>query len=80
MAALLGADLEKAKTIAGAAVDAILAEGGEELVCTVANDNDPSQVVISGHRAAIEKAVALARTWAPSARSCCRCQRRSTAR
>jgi [acyl-carrier-protein] S-malonyltransferase len=61
MAALLGADLEKAKTIAGAAVDAILAEGGEELVCTVANDNDPSQVVISGHRVAIEKAVALAK-------------------
>ncbi|MCP3733296.1 ACP S-malonyltransferase [Sphingomonas sp. RP10(2022)] len=61
MAALLGADLDKAQTIAGAAVDAILAEGGEELVCTVANDNDPSQVVISGHRAAIERAVALAK-------------------
>src|SRR3546814_498476 len=28
-------------------------------VCTVANDNDPAQVVISGHRAAIERAVAL---------------------
>ncbi len=61
MAALLGADLDKAQTIAGAAVDAILAEGGPELVCTVANDNDPSQVVISGHRAAIERAVALAK-------------------
>ena len=61
MAALLGADLAKAQTIAGAAVDAILAEGGGELVCTVANDNDPSQVVISGHRAAIERAVALAK-------------------
>ena len=61
MAALLGADLDKARTIAGAAVDAILAEGGEELVCTVANDNDPSQVVISGHRAAVERAVALAK-------------------
>ncbi len=61
MAALLGADLEKAQTIAGAAVDAILAEGGPELVCTVANDNDPSQVVISGHRPAIEKAIALAK-------------------
>ena len=61
MAALLGADLDKAQTIAGAAVDAILAEGGEELVCTVANDNDPSQVVISGHRLAIERAVALAK-------------------
>ncbi len=61
MAALLGANLDKAQTIAGAAVDAILAEGGQELVCTVANDNDPSQVVISGHRAAVEKAVALAK-------------------
>lgn len=61
MAALLGADLDKAQTIAGAAVDSILAEGGEQLVCTVANDNDPSQVVISGHRAAIERAVAMAK-------------------
>ncbi|WP_294212091.1 ACP S-malonyltransferase [uncultured Sphingomonas sp.] len=61
MAALLGADRDKAQVIAGAAVDAILAEGGEQLVCTVANDNDPSQVVISGHRAAIERAVALAK-------------------
>ena len=61
MAALLGCDLELARVIAGAAVDAILAEGGEELVCTVANDNDPSQVVISGHRAAIERALPLAK-------------------
>ncbi len=61
MAALLGADLDKAQTIAGAAVDALLAEGGKELVCTVANDNDPSQVVISGHRLAIERAVAMAK-------------------
>jgi [acyl-carrier-protein] S-malonyltransferase len=62
MAALLGADLEKAQTIAGAAVDSILAEGGPELVCTVANDNDPSQVVISGHRQAIERAIELAKS------------------
>ena len=61
MAALLGTDLEKAQVIAGAAVDAILAEGGPALVCTVANDNDPSQVVISGHRLAIERAIALAK-------------------
>jgi [acyl-carrier-protein] S-malonyltransferase len=61
MAALLGTDLEKAQLIAGAAVDAILAEGGAELVCTVANDNDPGQVVISGHRLAIERAIALAK-------------------
>jgi [acyl-carrier-protein] S-malonyltransferase len=61
MAALLGADLAKAQAIASAAVAAIAAEGGGDLVCTVANDNDPSQVVISGHRAAIERAVTLAK-------------------
>ncbi|WP_205481525.1 ACP S-malonyltransferase [Sphingomonas arenae] len=53
MAALLGADVEKARAIAEAAAE------GE--VCTVANDNDPSQVVISGHRTAIERAVAIAK-------------------
>ncbi len=61
MAALLGVDLDKARTVAGAAVDAILAEGGPERVCAIANDNDPGQVVISGHRDAIERAVALAK-------------------
>jgi [acyl-carrier-protein] S-malonyltransferase len=61
MAALLGADLDKARTIAGAAVDSIEAEGGGTLMCTVANDNDPGQVVISGHRIAIERAIALAK-------------------
>jgi [acyl-carrier-protein] S-malonyltransferase len=53
MAAILGADVEKARAIAEAA-----AEGQ---VCTVANDNDPSQVVISGHREAIERAIPLAK-------------------
>ncbi|HEX8301022.1 ACP S-malonyltransferase [Sphingomonas sp.] len=53
MAALLGADLVKAQAIADAAAE------GE--VCTVANDNDPSQVVISGARAAIERAVEIAK-------------------
>ena len=61
MAALLGVDREKADAIAGAAVDSLLAEGGSPQVCTVANDNDPGQVVISGHRAAVERAVALAK-------------------
>jgi [acyl-carrier-protein] S-malonyltransferase len=51
MAALLGADVGKAQALADAAAE------GE--VCTVANDNDPAQVVISGHRGAIERAVAL---------------------
>ncbi len=55
MAALLGADLEKARIIANAAAE------GE--VCTVANDNDPSQVVISGHRGAIERAIAIAKEY-----------------
>ncbi|WP_174285831.1 ACP S-malonyltransferase [Sphingomonas bacterium] len=61
MAALLGADLAKAQAIAAAAVAAVLEDTGETLVCTVANDNDPSQVVLSGHRPAIERAIALAK-------------------
>ena len=56
MAALLGADMEKAQALADAAAQ------GE--VCTVANDNDPSQVVISGHRGPIERPVAVARDHA----------------
>lgn len=51
MAALLGATIESAQALADAA-----AEGQ---VCTVANDNDTSQVVISGHAAAIERAIAM---------------------
>ena len=53
MCALLGADLAKATALAEAA-----AEGQ---VCEVANDNDPGQVVLSGHREAVERAVALAK-------------------
>ena len=53
MAALLGADLALAQKIADAAAK------GE--VCTVANDNDPSQVVISGHKAAIDRAIEIAK-------------------
>jgi [acyl-carrier-protein] S-malonyltransferase len=53
MAALLGADIEKAESLAAAAAE------GE--ICTVANDNDPSQVVISGHKGAIDRAIALAK-------------------
>jgi [acyl-carrier-protein] S-malonyltransferase len=40
---------------------AIAEAAAEGEVCTVANDNDPSQVVISGHRGAIERAVGLAK-------------------
>ena len=53
MAALLGADLALAQKIAEAA-----AQGD---VCTVANDNDPSQIVISGHKAAIDRAIEMAK-------------------
>jgi [acyl-carrier-protein] S-malonyltransferase len=53
MCALLGADLELAQRIAEAAAE------GE--VCTVANDNDPSQVVLSGHKGAIDRAIGLAK-------------------
>lgn len=53
MAALLGADLAKAQAIADAAAE------GE--VCTVANDNDPTQVVISGAKGAIDRAILIAK-------------------
>jgi len=52
MAALLGLDLEDARAVAEAA-----AQGQ---VCDCANDNGPGQVVVSGHRAAVERAVAIA--------------------
>ena len=51
MAALLGADIAKAEALAQAAAQ------GE--ICTVANDNDPGQVVISGHIGAINRAIEL---------------------
>lgn len=56
MAAILGLDFD--------AVDAIAAQsatqGAATDVCESANDNAPGQVVISGHQAAVEKAIALA--------------------
>ena len=55
MCALLGADIDKAQALADAAAQ------GE--VCTVANDNDPGQVVLSGHKAAIERAIALVKDF-----------------
>lgn len=52
MAAVLGLDLDDAIKLAEAA-----SEGD---VCTAANDNAPGQVVLSGARAAVERAVAMA--------------------
>ncbi|MEM9434947.1 MAG: ACP S-malonyltransferase [Pseudomonadota bacterium] len=53
MAALLGLDFD--------AVTAIADEAAQGEVCQAANDNDPAQVVVSGHKAAVERAVELAK-------------------
>ena len=53
MAALLGLDLAAASEVA--------ARAAGDQICETANDNDPGQVVISGHRAAVERAIELAR-------------------
>jgi len=54
MAALLGPDLATARDIAG--------EAAQGLVCDVANDNGAGQVVLSGHREAVERAMVLAQS------------------
>jgi len=53
MAAILGLDFE--------AVTAVAAEAAQGEVCQAANDNDPAQVVVSGHKAAVERAVDIAK-------------------
>ena len=53
MAAILGLDFR--------AVSAIAEEAAVTEVCQAANDNDPAQVVVSGHKAAVERAVELAK-------------------
>jgi [acyl-carrier-protein] S-malonyltransferase len=53
MAALLGLDF--------AAADAVAREAAQGEICQAANDNDPAQVVVSGHRAAVERAVEIAK-------------------
>lgn len=53
MAAVLGLDL--------ATVEAVAAEAAAGEVCAVANDNSEGQVVISGHAAAVDRAVELAK-------------------
>ncbi len=53
MAALIGVELSDAQSIA--------AEAAEGEVCVAANDNAPGQVVVSGHRGAVERAIAVAK-------------------
>jgi [acyl-carrier-protein] S-malonyltransferase len=53
MAAILGLDLE--------AVRAVALEAAQGEVCQAANDNDPTQVVVSGTKAAVERAAVIAK-------------------
>ena len=53
MAALLGLDFAAAEDVA--------AEAAQGEVCQAANDNDPLQVVVSGHRGAVERALEIAK-------------------
>lgn len=53
MAALLGLDFAAAAEVAQ--------EAAQGQVCQAANDNDPAQVVVSGHREAVERAVEIAK-------------------
>lgn len=54
MAAILGLDLDNVRAVAD--------EAAQGEVCQAANDNDPAQVVVSGHRAAVERAVEIAKS------------------
>ena len=53
MAAILGLGLDSVRAVAD--------EAAQGEVCAAANDNDPGQVVVSGHRGAVERAVEIAR-------------------
>jgi [acyl-carrier-protein] S-malonyltransferase len=53
MAALLGLDF--------AAAEAVAAKAAQGEICAAANDNDPAQVVVSGHSAAVERAIDIAK-------------------
>jgi [acyl-carrier-protein] S-malonyltransferase len=61
MAALLGADMAQAEAICAEAAPVPDSETGEREIVEPANDNGGGQVVISGHRAAIERAVEIAK-------------------
>lgn len=53
MAAIMGADFS--------VIEEIAAEASEDEVCTAANDNADGQVVISGHKGAVDRAMAIAK-------------------
>jgi [acyl-carrier-protein] S-malonyltransferase len=60
MAALLGAEMAQAAEICAAAAPVPESETNERQVVEPANDNCAGQIVISGHREAVERAVAMA--------------------
>jgi [acyl-carrier-protein] S-malonyltransferase len=62
MAALLGADMTRAEEICAEAAPVPEAQPPETEVIQVANDNGAGQIVVSGHRGAVERAVALGPT------------------
>ena len=53
MAALLGLDFEQAQEAAS--------QAAQDQICQAANDNDPSQVVVSGHKEAVQRAMEIAK-------------------
>lgn len=53
MAALLGLSFQQATEVAK--------QASHSQICTAANDNDPGQVVVSGHKEAVERAVEIAK-------------------
>jgi [acyl-carrier-protein] S-malonyltransferase len=55
MAALLGVGMDVARKVAE--------EAAQGEVCQVANDNEPTQVVLSGHKAAIDRVIAVGRKY-----------------
>ncbi|MBY0291705.1 MAG: ACP S-malonyltransferase [Alphaproteobacteria bacterium] len=55
MAALLGLTMEDIKKI--------VAQATQSQVCEIANDNSPGQVVVSGHREAIERAIEISKSY-----------------
>jgi [acyl-carrier-protein] S-malonyltransferase len=59
MAALLGLDLDQVKAVAEAA-QPVPEMAGKTEVCSAANDNAPGQVVVSGHTAAVDRAIVIA--------------------
>jgi [acyl-carrier-protein] S-malonyltransferase len=60
MAALIGLDVGAARQVAAEASRPV---AGAAPICAVANDNAPGQVVISGDRDAVERAIAIARAY-----------------